>query len=90
VGMLMNVKLIYGGIWFRHNIRNSDAVIILLGIRKGIFRAGYSYDLTMSKLIKKTGGTHEVTMTFNIGKNDNSLNPKNRKGILNCPEILKF
>jgi hypothetical protein len=44
----------------------------------------------MSKLIKKTGGTHEVTMTFNIGKNDNSLNPKNRKGILNCPEILKF
>ncbi len=90
VGILANVKLIYGGIWFRHNIRNSDAVIILLGIRKGIFRAGYSYDLTMSKLIKKTGGTHEVTMTFNIGKNDNSLNPKNRKGILNCPEILKF
>ena len=51
---------------------------------------GYSYDLTVSKLIKKTGGTHEVTLTFNIGKNDNSLNPKNRKGILNCPEILKF
>lgn len=90
VGMLLNVKLIYGGVWFRHNIRNSDAVIILFGIRKGIFRAGYSYDLTISKLIEKTGGTHEVTLTFNIGKNDNSLNPKNRKGILNCPEILKF
>ena len=90
VGMLLNVSLIYGGIWYRNNIRNSDAVIFVLGVRKGIFRAGYSYDLTLSKLAGSTGGTHEVTMTFSIGKDDNSLSPHSRSGILSCPEILKF
>ncbi len=90
VGMLLNVQLGYGGIWFRHNIRNPDAVIFVLGIRKGIFRAGYSYDLTVSRLGRGTGGTHEVTMTFAIGKDDNSLNPRSRSGILSCPEILKY
>lgn len=90
VGMLLNVQMGYGGVWFRHNIRNPDAVIFVLGIRKGIFRAGYSYDLTVSRLGKGTGGTHEVTMTFAIGKDDNSLNPRSRSGILSCPEILKY
>lgn len=90
LGMMLNVSLVYGGLWFRHNFKNSDAVIFLLGLRKGIFRAGYSYDLNIGKLAGKTGGTHEVTMTFAIGKDDNSLNPRKRAGILSCPEILKF
>ncbi len=90
LGLLLNVKIIYGGIWFRHNIKNSDAVIVLVGLRKGIFRVGYSYDITLGKLAKATGGSHELTMTFSIGKDDNSLNPKNRSGILSCPQILKF
>lgn len=90
VGALLNVKLIYTGIWFRHNIKNSDAVIVLVGLKKGIFRVGYSYDITMGKLARATGGSHELTMTFNLGKDDSSLNPKSRSGILSCPQILKF
>ena len=90
IGFLLNVKIIYGGFWFRHNIKNADAVIALVGLKKGIFRIGYSYDITVSKLAKATGGSHELTMTFNIGKDDSSLNPRSRNGILTCPQILKF
>lgn len=90
VGALLHVKLIYIGCWFRHNIKNADAVIAVVGLKKGIYRVGYSYDVSLGKLARATGGSHELTMTFNIGKNDNSLNPRSRNGILSCPQILKF
>lgn len=87
---LTGISLVYFGAGFRHAIRNSDAVIGYFGIRKGKFRFGYSYDYTISKLINRTGGTHELSFTFNWTGEDNSLNPKRMKGYIPCPDILNF
>jgi hypothetical protein len=71
-------------------IANSDAVIGYVGFKKGKVRVGYSYDYTISKLAGQTGGTHELSFTFNWTGDDNSLNPKNNRGYVPCPDILKF
>jgi len=90
-GLMGGVSLVYFGAWFRYAFRNPDAVIAVLGIRKGKFRLGYSYDITISKLAGKTGGSHELSLIFNFsGSDDNSLNPNADKAYIECPEILKF
>jgi type IX secretion system PorP/SprF family membrane protein len=86
---LAGVSLVYFGLGYRNVIYNSDAVIGYVGIRKGKFRVGYSYDYTISKLMNKTGGTHELSFTFNWTGDDNSLNPKKNKNYVECPDILK-
>ena len=39
--------------------------------------------------MNKTGGTHELSFTFNWTGDDNSLNSKKSKGYMECPDILK-
>jgi type IX secretion system PorP/SprF family membrane protein len=87
---LTGISFVYFGLGYRNAIRNSDAVIMHLGFKKGKFRVGYSYDYTISKLMNKTGGTHELSFTFNWTGEDNSLNSKKNKGFVECPEILNF
>jgi hypothetical protein len=90
-GVMSGVSLVYFGAWFRYAMRNPDAIIAVLGIRKGKIRFGYSYDATISKLVGRTGGSHELSLIFNwSGSDDNSLNPNSDKAYIECPEILKF
>lgn len=46
------------GLWYR----NADAVIALIGIKNDNFQAGYSYDVTVSKLAGNTAGAHEISV----------------------------
>lgn len=46
------------GLWYR----NGDAVIALVGIQNANFKAGYSYDVTVSKLAGNTAGAHEISV----------------------------
>ncbi|HWB64143.1 MAG TPA: PorP/SprF family type IX secretion system membrane protein [Chitinophagales bacterium] len=87
---LTGISFAYFGLGYRNVINNSDAVIGYVGVKKGKFRVGYSYDYTISKLLGKTGGTHELSFTFNWTGDDNSLNPKRNKGYMPCPDILNF
>ncbi|HXC06076.1 MAG TPA: type IX secretion system membrane protein PorP/SprF, partial [Bacteroidia bacterium] len=48
------------GLWYR----NADAFIVLLGIDRGTFRIGYSYDVTMSRLTNSTAGSHELSYSM--------------------------
>ncbi len=90
-GLMAGVSVVYFGSWFRYAYNNPDALILLLGFRKGKFRLGYSYDITISKLSGRTGGSHELSLVFNwSGLDDNSLHPKANKNYIECPEILKF
>ncbi len=50
------------GVWFRQGFENADALIFLVGLQQPTFKIGYSYDLTISKLTNKTGGSHEITL----------------------------
>lgn len=87
---LTGISFAYFGLGFRNAIRNFDSVIGYVGFKKGKFRVGYSYDFTISKMLNKTGGAHELSFTFNWTGDDNSLNPKKNKGYVPCPDILKF
>jgi len=67
-GAYLRYGIILGGIWFRHNFTNSDAVIVMVGIQKGFFKVAYSYDITVSQLGMQTGGAHEISLLFNFEK----------------------
>ena len=90
-GLMAGVSLIYFGSWFRYAFNNPDALILMVGVRKGKIRVGYSYDVTVSRLSGRTGGSHELSLIFNwSGSDDNSLHPHIDKGYIPCPEILNF
>jgi type IX secretion system PorP/SprF family membrane protein len=46
--------------------RNNDAFIFQAGFQVPLFKVGYSYDYTVSKLSNRTGGSHELAVSFNI------------------------
>jgi len=89
VGSMVGYDFIYLSLWGRHNIHNMDAVIVGLGFKKSVIRFGYSYDINVSPL-KGTSGSHEFTFVFNFTKENNSLNPTYRQGIMPCPYYLDF
>jgi type IX secretion system PorP/SprF family membrane protein len=57
--------------------RNKDAFIIQAGFQSKRFRAGYSYDHTISGLRRATGGSHELAMSFNIFCKEKKVAPVN-------------
>jgi type IX secretion system PorP/SprF family membrane protein len=64
VGVYLTVDPFIGGVWFRHNFENADALIPLLGVHYKNLRVGYSYDLTLSRLKGASGGAHEVSASW--------------------------
>lgn len=68
------------GAWFR----SRDAFIISAGIDTGVFKVGYSYDVTVSKLNNGvSGGSHEVSLGFNL--NCKTKKPSFR--MVSCPSF---
>lgn len=68
IGLYVGKGPLVGGLWYRSGVARgskffgSDAVIVLLGIQQGIFRFGYSYDATVSKLASNSAGSHELSL----------------------------
>jgi type IX secretion system PorP/SprF family membrane protein len=58
LGVYVTKGSVVGGLWYR----NSDAFIVLIGFQQGIFKIGYSYDVTVSKLTNASAGSHEVSL----------------------------
>lgn len=58
-------------LWLGIGYRNSDAVSILGGFKVGIFKAGYSYDFTLSDIRNYSTGSHEVFLELQLGSNKN-------------------
>lgn len=58
LGLYVKYGVIRGGVWWRTN----DAFIIMLGLDTKVFKLGYSYDVTISKLTNASGGSHEVSL----------------------------
>ncbi|MGD1847720.1 MAG: type IX secretion system membrane protein PorP/SprF [Salibacteraceae bacterium] len=51
---------------FRAGLPNNDAFVVLVGYAFNDFRFGYSYDLTISKLVGQTGGAHEISLSYEL------------------------
>jgi len=74
-----------GGLWFRQTASNSDALIMMIGVKKGPLRIGYSYDLTVSGVRSAARGSHEVSLIIEAQK----YNKKNKRKWkdLKCPSM---
>lgn len=66
VGFYTDMSPFIFGAWYRHNIDNADAAILLVGISWQNFRFGYNYDFTLSDLGADSGGAHEISIAWNI------------------------
>lgn len=79
------------GLWFRglpylntYKDPNIDALVFVFGYQIFNFTIGYSYDFTVSPLLSKTGGSHEISIVYNFYSN---LKSKKRNGPLPCPGL---
>ena len=79
LGVYFTKGVLVGGLWYR----NSDAFIVLLGVQKGAFKIGYSYDVTVSKLSSASAGSHELSLGVQL----NCKKPKPKYRPLDCPSF---
>jgi len=79
LGVYITKGALVGGLWYR----NSDSFILLIGFQHGVFKAGYSYDITISKLTNATAGSHEISIGMNFYCK--KPRPKYRPGV--CPSF---
>jgi type IX secretion system PorP/SprF family membrane protein len=98
VGLYYHNNPLVLGLWYRGipllkayqpGYRNDDAVSVLAGVLvNDNLRFGYSYDITVSKLISSTGGAHEVTLSYQFCNYKNMKKSKKQKPILiACPKF---
>jgi len=77
----------YRGIPIKHyqpDLTNNEAIVILGGVKFQQFSVTYSYDFTISKLIRAgTGGAHEFNITY-VYKKHKHIKPMKR---LPCPDF---
>lgn len=66
LGAYIAVNKVHGGLWYRHSLYNGDALITSFGVKKDFFKITYSFDITMSQLSIKQGGSHELGIVLNF------------------------
>ncbi|PKP19172.1 MAG: hypothetical protein CVU05_11945 [Bacteroidetes bacterium HGW-Bacteroidetes-21] len=83
------------GLWYRGipffkaynpGYMNNDALIIMAGFQLKDVKVGYSFDLTISRLIANTWGAHEVSLIYEFNQNQ-KMRVKKKKDIIPCPRI---
>ncbi len=74
------------GAWFRQTSVNFDALMVLLGIKKGVAKIGYSYDITFSKARFGAKGSHELSMIFELPCPEKRA-PSVKWRKLDCPDF---
>lgn len=89
VGAYAGVGSIFGGAWFRHSLRNSDAIILLAGFRQGILKFGLSYDVTISGLAGRTGGAYEASLGILLDENEGLRRKKQQADLNNCLRMFQ-
>lgn len=88
VGAYAGKGPIFGGLWYRHTITNADALIMLLGLKAGIFKIGYSHDFNISNL-GTPANAHEISIVFDFGRTDDAARQNRLRRAAECPEMLK-
>jgi type IX secretion system PorP/SprF family membrane protein len=80
-----------GGLWMRSNFGGAgtaswsgESFIALVGVQKGLFKFGYSYDVTISKLTNNaTAGSHEISLGIQF-----ECRPKKKRfRTISCPSF---
>jgi type IX secretion system PorP/SprF family membrane protein len=73
------------GLWYRQTIAfdQPESLTFLVGIRHNSLNVGYSYDLSLNKLYRVSGGSHELSMGYLLP----CPTPKVRIKKINCPSF---
>ena len=73
------------GVWYRQTIafNQPESVTFLVGIRHNALNAGYSYDMSISKLHRVSGGSHELSVGYLLP----CRAPKIKIKKINCPSF---
>jgi type IX secretion system PorP/SprF family membrane protein len=66
-GIYFDVSPMSFGLFYRQNIEfHFDAMVLSYHLNLKSLTIGYSFDITLSKFIKQTLGTHELSLTYII------------------------
>lgn len=63
---------------------NLDAIVLLLGYKIYDLHIGYSYDFSIGELLSSTGGSHEISLSYEFAPRVKS---KKRHGVIACPKL---
>jgi type IX secretion system PorP/SprF family membrane protein len=88
-GVYGSLGPIFSGVWYRHTIGNADAIILGAGVREGIFRLGFSYDLTLSELSGRTGGAYEVSLGLLFDQPESARRRKKQADWSDCLNMFR-
>jgi type IX secretion system PorP/SprF family membrane protein len=75
IGAYYEKNPIFYGMWYRgipffkkfeNEFPNNEALVLLFGVQANDLRIAYSYDATISKLARYSGGAHEVSIVYEI------------------------
>jgi len=83
IGASLTNESISGGVYYRSNMNNSDAILLVVGYQKDAYRFGYSYDYTVSELSGLSGGAHELSLTIQLACRDK----KKKLKAIKCPKF---
>lgn len=80
MGIYVTKGPVVGGLWFRKD----DAFILLVGLHADVFKIGYSYDVTVSKLgLSEPKGSHEISLAIQF-----DCRPRRRRfRTISCPSF---
>ncbi|MCS7075529.1 MAG: PorP/SprF family type IX secretion system membrane protein [Bacteroidia bacterium] len=81
LGIYGNYQMLLLGTWYRLN----DAVILLAGVKLGMFTIGYSYDITTSNMRGYGLGAHEISLNVEIEQTSKLKGRRFRK--VPCPRF---
>jgi type IX secretion system PorP/SprF family membrane protein len=78
------------GLWYRGipifpDNPNNGALALLFGYNLGSVKLYYSYDYTVSRLMTKTGGAHEISLSFNM--QPMKVKNKKKRRMIPCPTL---
>jgi type IX secretion system PorP/SprF family membrane protein len=90
VGAYGGLGAFFLGTWYRHAWSNPDALIFLGGVRYGIFKIGYSYDLTLSRLAAApSGGSHELSLILNFEQSELFKKQQRNRRFNDCFQLFR-
>ncbi len=89
-GFYAGLGSFFAGLWYRHAFNNPDAIILGAGMRKGVFKFGYSTDLTISQLADyKPGMVHELSVGIFLHESRAWKEKRLRNRYNNCFDLFR-
>lgn len=83
LGVYASKGAFVAGAYFRQNTINSDAFIIIVGVRAPKVKIGYSYDATVSSARTGAVNSHEVSLALELKKRTPKIKPRK----VTCPDF---